>query len=98
MSAPLSEYAAAVTSSDVHDYGWGHVQHDFLLPWLPAGIGATKWIITNPPFRLAVEFAERALDIAGHGVALLVRSVWAEGSDRYYRLFSKRPPTDRAVC
>jgi hypothetical protein len=51
------------------------------------------WIITNPPFRLAVQFAERALDIARHGLALLVRSVWAEGCDRYRRLFSTRPPT-----
>jgi hypothetical protein len=39
MSAPLSEYALAVASSDVHDYGWGHIQHDFLMPFLPGGIG-----------------------------------------------------------
>jgi hypothetical protein len=41
MSTPLSEYAREVRSSDTHDYGWGHIQHDFLLPWLPDGIGAT---------------------------------------------------------
>jgi hypothetical protein len=93
MSSPLSEYALAVASSDVHEYGWGHIQHDFLLPFLPDGIGATEWIVTNPPFRLAVDFVERGLNIASHGVAVLVRSVWAEGCDRYHRLFSTRPPT-----
>jgi hypothetical protein len=93
MSAPLSEYALAVASSDVHDYGWGHIQHDFLMPFLPDGIGTVEWITTNPPFRLAVEFVERALDVASHGVAILVRSVWTKGCDRYDRLFSKRPPT-----
>jgi hypothetical protein len=62
------------------------------------------WIITNPPFNLAVDFAERALNICSTGVqrvrnkcatstALLVRSVWAEGRDRYERLFRDYPPS-----
>jgi hypothetical protein len=63
----------------VHDYGWGHIQHDFLVPFLPDGIGTVEWITTNPPFRLAVEFVERALDVADHGVAILVRSVLSSG-------------------
>jgi hypothetical protein len=47
------------------------------------------WIITNPPFNLACEFALRAISIAHAGVALLVRSAWSEGGDRYRDLFSK---------
>jgi hypothetical protein len=50
------------------------------------------WIITNPPFNLACEFALRAISIARAGVALLVRSAWSEGGDRYRDLFSKHPP------
>ena len=37
--------AAAVSSSDVYDYGWGHIQHDFLMPFLPDGIGAAEWVM-----------------------------------------------------
>lgn len=62
--------------------------------WEPAaGEGHMAfWIITNPPFNLAVEFAERALALAKQGVALLTRTSWLEGGERYKRLFSKWPP------
>ncbi|OYW64672.1 MAG: hypothetical protein B7Z40_13570 [Bosea sp. 12-68-7] len=51
-----------------------------------------EWIITNPPFNLAVDFAERALREAKVGVALLLRTSWMEGGERYERLFRNRPP------
>lgn len=50
-------------------------------------------VITNPPFNLAVEFALRAIAEAKDGVALLVRSAWAEGGERYRELFKPHPPT-----
>lgn len=92
MVRALSEYALAVGASDVHDYGWGHVVHDFLMPYKPPGLGTTDWVITNPPFRLAEQFVERGLELAEHGVALLVRSVFVEGVGRYERLYRDRPP------
>jgi predicted RNA methylase len=92
MAEVLSEQAE-VFASDVHDYGKGYAIGSFV------GEGADvleparryDWIITNPPFNLAVEFAERALTLSD-GVALLVRSAWLEGGERYTRLFSKREP------
>lgn len=92
MYRPLGEYADAVAASDVHNYGWDHVVHDFLQPYLPDGVGAAEWIVTNPPFRLAEQFAMRALQIAEIGVALFVRSVFTEGVGRYERLFRSHPP------
>lgn len=95
MVGPLAEYFATVQASDVHDYGYGDRvgsfvggELDVIQPRGPIG-----WGIFNPPFNLALEFVERALAIAADGVACLVRSVWAEGGERYERLFWRRPPT-----
>lgn len=86
---------AQAFASDVHDYGRGYAVGSFIgegpdcsdCPFTP------DWIITNPPFIHALAFAERALREAKTGVALLVRSVWGEGADRYRKLFSKSPPS-----
>jgi hypothetical protein len=43
-------------------------------------------------YRIIRDFALRAISIARGGVALLVRSAWSEGGDRYRDLFSKHPP------
>ncbi|MCC6776654.1 MAG: class I SAM-dependent methyltransferase [Hyphomicrobiales bacterium] len=93
MARPLAEYATKVDASDVHDYGWGHIVHDFLLPFTPREFGQPDWIITNPPFRLSEQFVDRGLQIASRGVAVLVRSVFIESVGRYKRLFDPRPPS-----
>lgn len=87
-----------VFASDVHDYGRGYPVGHFAgrmdVPQAPAECPVRPdWIITNPPFTLAVPFAERAIAEARRGVALLVRSVWAEGGERYERLFLRHPPS-----
>jgi len=102
MVRPLEEYFRRVWASDVHDYsldpGAGDAQErvvDFLFPGSESPNIAAQgvdWIITNPPFRLAEQFIERARDIARVGVAMLVRMQFLEGTGRYKRLFSKNPP------
>ena len=95
MAKVLAETFDEVFGSDVHDYGEGYAQGSFVgggfdqasAPWRP------DWVITNPPFNLAQEFALRAIDEALGGVALLVRSNWAEGGERYRDLFGPRPPS-----
>src|SRR5262249_38661355 len=90
MAAVIGECARGpVVASDVFDYGYGTAPHDFLHD---APLTAADWIITNPPFALACEFALRALALARDGVALLVRTAWIEGSGRYAKLFRDRPP------
>lgn len=39
-------------------------------------------VITNPPFSLALEFAERGLEVARHKLALLLRIQFLEGQKR----------------
>lgn len=90
MARPLAERFERVVAADIHDYGFGEVA-DFLAPlWQPA---PCDWIVTNPPFKQGEAFALRALEVAGVGVALLVRSAFLEGIGRYQRLFDRHPPT-----
>lgn len=89
MSEVLREYFGDVKASDVFPYGAGQAL-DFLdeIPFDKIG-----WVITNPPFKIAEDFALRGLEHADIGVALLVRSVWLEGTGRYARLFRPHPPS-----
>jgi hypothetical protein len=93
MAEVLTEYLQ-VYASDVHDYGRGYRVGSFVGQGLDVIEDVTAdWIVTNPPFNLAVQFAERAIREAYAGTALLVRSCWAEGADRHRLLFKNHPPT-----
>lgn len=88
MSKVIEEYCTPVIASDIFDYGVGAAVADFFAHQVEC-----DWIITNPPFLPAEQFALRALEIATRGVALFTRSQWIESVGRYERLFSKHPPT-----
>ena len=103
MATVLGEAAGQVVASDVFDYS--RSDPDFISGPGPGWVGTldimderveawpvADWAITNPPFRTALIFAERLLPWARRGVALLVRTAWLEGGDRFNRLFSHRPP------
>ena len=95
MAKPLAEYFANVWTSDIHDYGWAGQQRvsDFLFERPTPAIRSPEWIITNPPFRLAAQFALHALDVwRTDGVALLVRTAFLEGVERHSTLFGPHPP------
>jgi hypothetical protein len=89
MARTLAEYFDTVNASDVHPYGYGRVQ-DYLLPPTPLA----HWTITNPPFRLADQFAATAIANSGRGAAMLVRTAFLESAKRHEFLFSVTPPTD----
>jgi len=90
MAAVIGEFARGpIVASDIFNYGYGTAPHDFLHD---KPLSAADWIITNPPFALACEFVLRALDLAGEGAAMLVRTQWIEGVGRYEKLFRDRPP------
>lgn len=91
MVKPLSEYFGHVDASDIFDYGVGYPVQDYLFGPLPSVV---DWTITNPPFRLAEQFIERALATSEEGVAMIARSAFLEGVGRHGRLFSQSPPTD----
>lgn len=90
----LADYFGQLICSDVKDYGWPGMdyQADFLLDW-PKHSGPVDWIITNPPFRLADNFIRTGLSHARIGVAMLVRSAFDEGQERFDTLFADLPET-----
>ncbi len=90
MANVLAEYFSALEASDVADYGYG-IAEDFLSASYEDS--QFDWIITNPPFGLAEQFAIKALRTSRLGVALLVRTVFIESVGRYERLFKRQPPT-----
>ena len=89
MARPLAEYFKAVEAADVHDYGAGFPVADYLWGPIP---DAVEWTITNPPFRLAEQFIQRALESSTRGVAVIVRSAFLEGKARFDSLFNVTPP------
>lgn len=89
MAVPLAEYFGSVDASDVHDYGAGFAVRDYLFP---GDITVTDFTITNPPFRLAEQFIERAAALSSVGFAMIVRAAFLEGQGRFERLFSRNPP------
>lgn len=90
MVRPLREYFGQVLASDVHDYGAGFPVSDYLFGPSPPCVDFT---ITNPPFKLAEQFIERASLSSEHGFAMIVRSAFLEGIGRHERLFSVNPPS-----
>jgi hypothetical protein len=92
MVKPLGEYFDFVVASDVHNYGTDFQVRDYLFG-LPADWEPTDWTVTNPPFKLAEQFIERALDLSRVGCAVLLRSAFLEGVGRFERLFASRPPS-----
>lgn len=105
MAHALREYFDVTHASDVFDYRpeWMFLEDDeqqalgdFTTEGLlPLGIKGDQvdWVITNPPFRLAHAFIQRALAVSGIGCAVLVRTAFLEGGTRYRELFSQTPPT-----
>lgn len=97
MAEVLRPYFRELHASDVHDYGRGYSVGSFVggglnldravCPFYP------DWIITNPPFNLAADFLARALHDAQEGVAMLLRTAWLEGEERFRTVFAKEAPS-----
>ena len=86
---PLQAAGYEVIASDVADYGLDDCQAgvDYLTAAPPRGIQA---IVTNPPFTLAVRFAQKALTEVPY-LALLLRTNFLESQERL-PFFRRHPP------
>ncbi|CAH1654955.1 conserved hypothetical protein [Hyphomicrobiales bacterium] len=87
MSRELERCGAIVTSTTLHDQGYGQTGVDFLTAEPPAGC---EWIITNPPFALAQQFIERAIALGLPSAFLLKSQYWH--SSRRLALFERHFP------
>ena len=105
ISRVLEAHGLKVHSTDLIDRGYGTGGVDFLRP-RTVSFPTVSCVITNPPFKLAQQFAARALDVAEKKVLLLCRTLWLEGGKRgeFFRrcpparvwVFSNRIPMQRA--
>lgn len=92
MAEVFAEYFGRVWATDIHDYGYGTSDYDFINR-APNPPDAIDWIATNPPFGdLAEAFVLRALDLARVGVAMFFRLQWLETVGRYNNIFKPHPP------
>lgn len=89
LSKELARNGYDVVSRDLVDRGFGEVA-DFL------ALDNTEWqgdIVTNPPYKYAQEFVEKALSIIPEGrkVAMFLKLTFLEGKQRRH-LFRNAPP------
>lgn len=87
ISQVLLDEGYAVTSSDLHDRGFGNSGINFL-----ESASRCDNIVTNPPYKIAQEFIEHALKQADKKVAMLLKLNFLEGQKRRV-FFKKHPPT-----
>ena len=91
----LEDTFSSVTGSDINDpegRGWGN--QDFLT--LPVPEVKYDWLITNPPFKLAERFINRA-GLFAFNYAFLGKIQLLEGQSRYNSIFKDNPPSVVAV-
>ena len=91
-------YPGKVLSSDLYDRGYGHIGWDFL-----HCCEEHDNIITNPPYKYALEFVQHALKLANKKVAMFLKLTFLEGKS-WYNFFQEYPPAKvyvfsyRAMC
>lgn len=104
LSEVLKAHGYKVKSSDIIDRGYPDTEKlDFLQVQVQPG--PSRDIITNPPYKLAKEFVEHALDISMDStkVAMFLKVQFLEGKERR-KLFEKYPPkviyvsSSRLIC
>ena len=90
MSEVLKEHGYKVFSTDLIDRGYGGV-YDFMEHDTSTKLNVD--IITNPPYKIALEFAKKALDSVsvGQKVAFFVKTLFLEGKARK-EFFKECPP------
>ena len=86
ISKVLVEHGYNVKSTDLVDRGYGQAGVDFLFE-----TNRCDNIITNPPYKNALEFAEKAVQLCDRKVALLLKLNFLEGIRRK-SFFESRPP------
>jgi hypothetical protein len=77
MSKVLIDNNYNVVSTDIEPHGYGSS-----LDFLASKILLAENVVTNPPFRIAQEFAEHALDLGCDKLALLCKLCFLEGKSR----------------
>ena len=87
ISEVLKSQKKIVYSTDIFDYGYGDDFFDFL-----KSDRKTENIITNPPFKNALDFVLKAKESADKKIAFFLKTVFLESADRYEMFQDKEFP------
>jgi hypothetical protein len=88
ISERLAARGHSVVSTDLFDRGYGRSRIDFLME----RVLLAPAVVTNPPFKLAEEFASHAISLGADKICLFQRTAFLEGTARHTRLWSRHPP------
>lgn len=93
IAAVLVDHDHKVQSMDIVDRGYAGTEVRDFLTTTKDDLNFSPDIITNPPYAMAKEFVEHALDISMDGVkvAMFLKIQFLESKKRY-ELFKKYPP------
>jgi len=85
----MAQHGYEMYANDIENYGLedctiGDYRSYRVAPWI-------EGIVTNPPYKLAVEFLQKALGECGY-VAFLLRSMWLADADGRDDLLERHPP------
>ena len=78
MSRVLEDAGHDVVSTDLVDRGYGESRRDFLMEFTLAAPN----VVTNPPFKLALQFMQHAWSLGARKMAFLLRLAALEGAER----------------
>lgn len=87
LSEAMKKEGKEVISTDLVSRGYGSCGVDFLRQ----SNGYECDIITNPPYRFAQEFVEKAIQLTSNKVAMFLKLTFLEGQRRK-KLFEQYPP------
>lgn len=104
LSDRLKKFGHNVMSYDIVDRGYGEQQNFFEMLTPPTDENFA--IVTNPPYKYALEFVLHALELVPMGglVCMFLKTTFLEGKQRYNRLFKITPPkkilqfSERVLC
>lgn len=88
ISKVLIKNGYEVYSSDLINRGYGEYPVDFLT-YNKSFYGD---IITNPPYKMALDFVLQSKKIAKNKIAMFLKTVWLESADRYEMFQDKSFP------
>lgn len=92
MAEVLKREGYKVKTSDLYDRGYPGTE---IIDFLSCDAKDLDLdIVTNPPYSLATEFIEKALDVVGEGhkVAMLLKIQFLEGIERRIRIYDRFNP------
>ena len=104
LSMRLEELGYEVVSTDLVERGYGIAGIDFFAQTkVPDDV---KAIVTNPPYKFATNYVVHGLRLLPENglLCLFLKTTFAEGKDRWNRIFSITPPrfvlqcTERMLC